>query len=498
MLFNSFEFIFLFFPFTLFGFYLIQEKKPSLLLPWLVITSLFFYAWWYPPFLILLLISIVVNYLFGLILGHFQKKIVLVVGLMFNIGFIAYYKYFDFLINNINFIFNQHFQNLNLFLPLAISFFTFQQISYLVDTYKQTNYKYTFLEYCFFVSFFPQLIAGPIVQHKDIIPQIKGLRFNQKNLHIGLCYFVLGLAKKVLIADQCATYANPIFQATESGMILSISEAWMGTLAYSFQLYFDFSGYSDMAIGLARVFNVKLPINFNSPYKSKNIIEFWRRWHITLSTFLRDYLYIPLGGNKKGKTQQYSNLMLTMIIGGFWHGANWTFVLWGSLHGLYLCVNHSIKSILPNFQINKFFSIILTFVFISFAWVYFRANTISQANSIIKSMLGINGLSFAKRLSEFLRNDELISFCNITFNGFFPNELFDHRLGSIIILFSILATCMPNTHQILRFNNNFRVLSNMNYLILSRSVLSAIGIGLIGAIAILFVPKANEFLYFQF
>ena len=347
MLFNSYIFISLFLPITLTGFYLIGgQGHHRAATGWLVCASLFFYGWWNPAYLGLILGSVLFNYAVGVLLGNRDTKnlrVILALGIGGNLGLIGCFKYANFFVDNINLSFGSDFHLETIILPLAISFFTFQQIAYLVDAYRGETKEYNFLHYCLFVTFFPQLIAGPIVHHKEMLPQFAKdviYRLKHENIAIGIAIFVLGLFEKVVLADQVAVYATPVFNAAEQGLDLTFFEAWSGALAYTLQLYFDFSGYSDMAIGLARMFGILLPLNFHSPYKALNITEFWRHWHMTLSRFLRDYLYIPLGGSRRGQTQRYINLMITMILGGLWHGAGWTFVAWGTLHGFYLIVHH--------------------------------------------------------------------------------------------------------------------------------------------------------------
>lgn len=374
MLFNSYEFIFAFLPITFFIYFFLNKKRlGELSKGFLVASSLFFYAWWNIAYLPIILCSMIFNYCFGMELNKsdvkISKKAILIVAIAANLALLGYFKYSDFLIDNLNFAFNLHIHSLNLLLPLAISFFTFQQIAYLVDSYSGGSTKeYNFLNYCLFVTFFPQLIAGPIVHHKEVMPQFGNLKSkvpNYKNIALGIFVFSLGLFKKVLIADTFAVWASNGFDKAE---ILSLIEAWVTSLSYTFQLYFDFSGYCDMAIGAALLFNIKLPINFNSPYKASDIQDFWRRWHITLSRFLRDYVYIPLGGNRKGRARTYLNLMLTFIIGGIWHGAGWTFIFWGFLHGLALMIHRFWHNL--GFRMNKVLAWFITFNFVNIAWVF--------------------------------------------------------------------------------------------------------------------------------
>ena len=304
MLFNSYEFIFLFLPITFFVyFYLNKKRLTEVSKGFLVLSSLFFYSWWNIVYLPIILCSMLFNYLAGKFLtrsNFSNKKIALTVGIVINLLLLGYFKYADFFIENLNIILGQKIDLFHLALPLAISFFTFQQIAYLVDSYKQETKEYDFLNYALFVTFFPQLIAGPIVHHKEMMPQFKKLKnkvINYKNISLGIFIFSIGLFKKVVIADTLSNLVNLGYSQVET---LTLVEAWATSLSYTFQLYFDFSGYVDMAIGIALLFNIKLPINFNSPYKALNIQDFWRRWHITLTRFLRDYIYIPLGGNRLG------------------------------------------------------------------------------------------------------------------------------------------------------------------------------------------------------
>lgn len=406
MLFNSYFFIFVFLPVSLLGFYWMGSRNHHrIAISWLVGVSLFFYAWWNPAYLGLILGSMLFNYALGVVLGRGQgvkNKRVLFFGVAVNLALIGYFKYANFFIDSFNSALGLGYSVEEIILPLAISFFTFQQIAYLVDAHKGEAREYNFLNYCLFVTFFPQLIAGPIVHHRDVLPQFAKntlYKLNYSHLAIGVSIFAIGLFKKVVLADSLAPIATPIFTSVEQGVELSFVESWVGALAYTFQIYFDFSGYSDMAIGLARMFGVVLPQNFNSPYKSESIIEFWRRWHITLSTFLRDYLYIPLGGNKKGKSRRHFNLLVTMLLGGLWHGAGWTFIVWGGLHGLYLILNHSWLSICRAMEwdvgkksfLGRIFARVITFVAIVVAWVFFRADSLAGANSMLLAMAGANG-----------------------------------------------------------------------------------------------------------
>ncbi|MFT5192613.1 MAG: alginate O-acetyltransferase complex protein AlgI, partial [Verrucomicrobiales bacterium] len=348
MLFNSLEFIIFFAPAVILIYALLKRwQRADLAELWLILSSFFFYAWWQPRYLPLLLGSIGVNYLIGRAFrrtdGSGARKSLLVLGVTANLGLLGYFKYAGFLTTSMRGVGMGWVPSVDVILPLAISFFTFQQIAYVVDCYRGKVNELSLRSYSLFVSFFPQLIAGPIVHHSEISPQFernrtRGLRM--EDVGIGLIIFCMGLGKKVLIADQLALAATPVFAAADAGGTVTFVEGWCAALSYSLQLYFDFSGYCDMATGVARCVGIVLPMNFNSPYKARNVIEFWRRWHITLSRFLRDYLYIPLGGNRKGSLRRHANLMITMLLGGLWHGAGWNFMVWGGLHGLALTVNH--------------------------------------------------------------------------------------------------------------------------------------------------------------
>jgi len=356
----------------------------------LVFSSLFFYSWWNIDYLPIILVSMLFNYVVGNALNEklhkikIDKKMLLFFGVLANLLLLGYFKYMDFLIENINFFIDKDITLPHLVLPLAISFFTFQQIAYLVDSYRGETREYDFLNYALFVTFFPQLIAGPIVHHAEMMPQFSSrwnMVKNYKNIAIGLFIFSIGLFKKVVIADTFAVWATAGF---DTATTLNLVEAWITSLSYTFQIYFDFSGYTDMAIGIALLFNIKLPINFNSPYKSLTIQDFWRRWHITLSRFLKEYIYIPLGGNRKGSFKIYVNLMITFLIGGIWHGAGWTFVFWGFLHGFALVVHRIWKHV--GFSLHDMLAWFITFNFINIAWVFFRAKKWEDAMKVLHGM----------------------------------------------------------------------------------------------------------------
>ena len=402
MLFNSQEFMFMFLPIVFFVyFFLLQKRLITAAKSFLVFSSLFFYSWWNISYLPLILMSMLFNYTLGSSLNltdkktKISKKSLLIFGILTNLLLLGYFKYADFFIANINTVFSTDFNLLHLLLPLAISFFTFQQIAYLIDSYRKETAEYDFLNYALFVTFFPQLIAGPIVHHKEMMPQFANkwnLVKNYKNIALGIFIFSMGLFKKVIIADKFAIWATKGFDHLET---LTLVEGWVTSLSYTFQLYFDFSGYTDMAIGAALLFNIKLPINFDSPYKSLSIQDFWRRWHITLSRFLKDYIYIPLGGSRVSSLKIYRNLITTFLLGGLWHGAGWTFIFWGLLHGVALSIHRVWNNL--GFKMNSILAWFITFNFINISWVFFRAKEWSDAIKVLKAMFGMSGIEVSTK-----------------------------------------------------------------------------------------------------
>jgi D-alanyl-lipoteichoic acid acyltransferase DltB (MBOAT superfamily) len=422
MLFNSYTFLLLFLPVALVGFYGLGRLSWKAGIYWLIGTSLAFYAWWNPdpaggwtPFyLLLILASCAANFWCGktiALTGSPGWKLNLLrIGVVGNLGLLLYYKYLGLFASFAQSVSGWPTEVPRLVLPLAVSFFTFLQIAFLVDAYRGKNKEYEFADYLLFVVFFPHLIAGPIVHHEELMPQFKPgrARFGWRCLAVGLTVLAIGLFKKVVIADAAADTATPLFELAASGSrVLTMGEAWAAALAYTVQIYFDFSGYSDMAIGIAYLFGIRLPLNFNSPYKATSIIDFWRRWHMTLSRFLRDYLYIPLGGNRLGPVRRYGNLLVTMLLGGMWHGAGWAFLIWGGLHGLFLCINHLWVNLRERHAwrpLPKLVAIMLTFLVVMMAWVPFRSGSfelkaggtgaaLKATGGIYSSLLGLHGWS---------------------------------------------------------------------------------------------------------
>ncbi len=401
MLFNSYIFLFAFLPVVLAIYHVLRVRdRQRLAKLFLVGASLFFYGWWNYRYVALVTVSIAVNYGLSLLIERYKTraKSFLVLALIFNLGLLGYYKYANFFMQVVGGLTGLDLQMRKVVLPLAISFFTFQQIAYIVEVYKDRKAADSLTDYCLFVLFFPHLIAGPITHHKEMLPQFKQAGHGPLPsvfITVGVTVFILGIAKKVLFADVLASIANPVFDAAHRGEALTFATAWLGALAYTFQLYFDFSGYSDMAIGLALLFGIRMPVNFASPYKSTSIIEFWRRWHISLSRFLRNYLYIPMGGSRKGPIRRHLNLLLTMALGGLWHGAGWTFLAWGVLHGSFLVLNHLWRQVAGKGggPLRASLGWALTFFGVVAGWVLFRAESFPAALSMLRTMGSTPGLA---------------------------------------------------------------------------------------------------------
>ncbi|MCZ2257587.1 MBOAT family O-acyltransferase [Sporosarcina sp. G11-34] len=466
MIFNSFEFIFLFLPIVWVFYYILGKINIPIAKGWLVLASLFFYGYWNPAYLPLILISLVVNYTIGAFLGKNKggqlRKVVVTLGILFNVLLLGYFKYFDFFIENVNFFFDSNLPLKNILLPLAISFYTFQQIAYVVDSYRLETKQYSFLNYSIFVTIFPQLIAGPIVYHGQMMPQFmdkKTYSIQFENIAKGLTIFAIGLFKKVAIADIFAKYANSGYSSVES---LTFIDSWITSLSYTLQLYFDFSGYSDMAIGLALLFNIKMPINFNSPYKALDIQDFWRRWHITLSKFLTTYLYIPLGGNRKGTYRTYTNIFIIFFVSGIWHGAGWTFIVWGTMHGVASIICRWWK--LAGFKMNKVLAWMTTFLFVHLAWVFFRAVTFTDAVTVLKAMFGLNGIQLTGLYTVF--NEKL------------------WIIGLYLVFGLLISWFAKNSIEIMKEEK--------------RSVLRAICIAVLLFYSAMQLQQVSEFLYFNF
>lgn len=420
MLFNSVPFLAYFLPVVVVVALLLgRAGQKEACKVWLLLASAFFYGYWAWPYLFLLFGTIIVNFFAGKLLSRPEgeqgrRRAIMIASVAFNLGLLFVFKYFNFFIENIDFLFGFDIQVFKVILPLGISFFTFQQIAFLVDAYqRKLDGEYSFVDYALFISFFPQLIAGPIVHHKDLVPQFQSERFARPTSEMfasGVAIIIIGLFKKAVLADSISPAVNILFGDAAAGAHLTLMEAWLATLGFAGQIYFDFSGYSDIAIGLAFLFGLRMPENFKAPYRASSIVDFWRRWHITLSDFLRDYLYIPLGGNRRGRVRRYINLMITMLLGGLWHGAAWTFVIWGGLHGAYLTVNHMFNSLVKGSAFEaglsglpaRLFGWALTFFAVCVAWIYFRAENLEAANNVVLGFLGFNGVNIPPGINVFL------------------------------------------------------------------------------------------------
>jgi len=520
MLFNSYVFIFLYLPLVVLGFFQLARISHAVAGAWLALASLFFYGYWNPAYVGLLLASVIGNYAFGRWIARISlrdeaqlahRKLLLAGAIGANLLLLGYYKYANFFIDSINGVAGTDWSLGNIILPLGISFFTFTQIAFLVDTYQGKVKEYNFIHYLLFVTYFPHLIAGPVLHHKEMMPQFahaSTYRFNYENIAVGLTIFFIGLFKKVVIADGIAYYVPTVFDAPAAGIQLTFVEAWGGALCFALQLYFDFSGYSDMAIGLSRLFGVNLPLNFHSPYKAVNIIEFWRRWHMTLSRFLRDYLYIPLGGNRRGKVRRYLNLMATMLLGGLWHGAGWTFVIWGGLHGIYLVINHAWHALrrlfgqdpaAPLTRPIHALSVLLTFLAVTVAWVFFRASDLSTALHMVQVMFGANGITLP---DNWFSRFPAFHYWLDSYGLFGPsNGLAGSGMMNWIWILLLIAWLAPNTQTIMQ---SFRPALDApqpparTRLAWQPTLKAAALIWGLAFVALINLSQQSTFLYFQF
>ncbi len=537
MLFNSLEFIFIFLPLVLAVFYFIGASGYAYSAQiFLTVASFGFYSYWNPAFLPFLVVSIIFNFVLSRTIlqtgsrSDSQIKWLMGFRIALNLLFLGFFKYTNFFVNNLNSIFEMHIPHQEIKLPLAISFYTFTEIAYLVDVYKRRTEPANFKNYCFFVVFFPHLIAGPIVHYRDLMPRfLKNFKpeistkktyfsFDQEDFLKGLYLFIFGLFKKVVIADFVAKYSSPVFHLADSGLSPIGVAAWGGAFAYTFQIYFDFSGYSDMAIGLARMFRIRFPLNFNSPYQAESIIDFWRRWHITLSTFLRDYLYIPLGGNRKGPTRRYVNLSITMLLGGLWHGAGWNFIIWGLLHAIYLVVNHSWHNLRTSSQNGESFlkSVVsrgISFLAVLIAWVFFRAETFSGALRMLKSMFGVGGFSLPLQYETKLGPvSKILKSAGARFTPIAEGQFEGGKEIAVLVLLFLITQFLPNSQEIVGIVDphvahqptlamtRFKGMNRLFQLTFSPGVASGFLTGLILMLAIMSIllNRASEFLYFNF
>ncbi len=508
VLFNSYEFLLLFLPLCLGGYYgLSRGINQRAAIAWLALCSMFFYGWWNPVYVGLMTASILMNYGLGLLLaGKQRSKPLLIASIALNLLLLGHYKYTDFFINSFNTFAGTDWPLQHVMLPLGISFFTFTQIAYLVDVYRGEVREYRIADYFLFVTYFPHLIAGPIIHHKEMMPQFARPATEQitaRSITAGLMMFTLGLAKKILIADSAVQYVTPVFKAAAQGGSLTFLEAWGGALAYVVQLYFDFSGYADMAVGLSLLFGIRLPLNFNSPHKATNIIDFWRRWHMTLSRFLRDYLYIALGGSRKGTARRYINLWLTMLLGGLWHGAGWTFVIWGAMHGFYLWINHGWRALcgdrpplLPEPARNLVYGTI-TFIAVVVSWVVFRADSMTAALRVLEGMAGLNGLSFPlKYAAKWGTAGEWL----VQHGARFDDTLFKgwKQVGQTLWPLLIIWL-MPNSQTLLRhYDITVTRFSETSRLAFRPGMVSLIFFSIVLIYSFTQLTQLSEFLYFRF
>jgi len=487
MLFNSLEFIFAFLPVTLGLYFLLLRRRLVVAAKaWLLCASLFFYSWWNPRYLPLILVSILFNYTVGSTLADPQgaarvpRRGLFLCAVAANVLLLCYFKYLDFFIGNANALLGSRLPLLHVVLPLGISFFTITQIAFLVDAYEGLVEERNLLNYALFVTFFPHLLAGPILHHKEMMPQFDRLRnktVNWKNLYLGLALFALGLCKKVVIADRFAVWANAGFGADHP---LNLIEAWLATLSYTFQLYFDFSGYSDMAVGVGWLFNVQLPVNFNSPYKAKNVIDFWKRWHISLTEFITTYLYAPLlrSFGRITFAASLGAVFLSMLISGFWHGAGWTFIIWGGVHGGALAVNHLWRR--KKLRMPGWLGWLLTFQFVNLSFVFFRAGSLGRALDMFASLCGLHGVMLHRSLEKFA----WLKGSGVHFGPWLAGINGSDSTYILVLLALMLVVSAENSLQLVdRFRPNWRWSAGLVCLLLW---------------SLLDMGKVSEFLYFQF
>lgn len=489
MLFNSYEFIFVFLPLTLCGYFLLSRQRlTTAARSFLLLASLLFYGWWNVRYLPLILASIVFNYFVGKLLaendggrrGTGAQQAIFLAGVTANVLLLCWFKYLDFFIDTANFMTGANLPLLKIVLPLGISFFTITQIAFLVDAYEGLVEERNFLNYTLFVTFFPHLLAGPILHHKEMMPQFDRLRnkvVNWRNISLGLALFSIGLFKKVVLADAFAVWAKAGFDSTEP---LTLFPAWFASLSYTFQLYFDFSGYSDMAVGIGWLFNIALPVNFNSPYKATGLIDFWKRWHITLTDFVTTYVYTPLLRSFSKITFATSLLaiFISMLISGFWHGAGWTFIVWGGLHGLALVINHLWKK--RKLAMPRLLAWLITFNFVNLSFVFFRSRSLESAWQMLAGMCGLNGVM----LNNSLRKFDLVRDSGVTFGRWLDPIKGGDTTWGMLLLALVIVTASKNSLELVR---QFR--PTWGWLVF---VLVAAGWALVE------MAKVSEFLYFQF
>jgi D-alanyl-lipoteichoic acid acyltransferase DltB (MBOAT superfamily) len=484
LLFNSYEFLFAFLPATCLVYFALNRWVPGRAgLMWLFAASCFFYGWWDWRYLPLLAGSIVVNYAIGRVL---QRKAgnqdrsgpILRVGVIANLALLGYFKYADFFVTNLDALTGANWLLPHVILPLGISFFTFTQIAFLVDAARGEAREVSFVNYGLFVSFFPHLLAGPILHHGEMMPQFaqaSNKRFSAANFWVGLTLLILGLAKKLLIADEMGAWAGAGFSHPAQ---LQFIDAWMAALAYTLQIYFDFSGYTDMALGMAWMLNIRLPLNFASPYQSRNLQEFWRRWHMTLSRFLRDYLYIPLGGNRKGPAPALLFVLITFALGGLWHGANWTFVAWGVLNGLGVMAVQVMDK--AGWSLPRPLAWAATMLFTIVAWVFFRASSLGDATQIVAVMMGARGFGLQSAIPEW---SPLFAGATWRLPALLPHAAALYT-GAVMLAATAIAWWAPNSQTLV---GRWRWSASL-----------AVGVALLAVFSLLNLDRVTEFLYFNF
>lgn len=488
MLFNSFEFILLFLPLTLLVYFVLLRQRLTIAAKsWLLFASLFFYSWWNVKYLPLILGSILFNYTIGGHLAEYDespkritKKAVFATGIVANIALLCWFKYMDFFIGTSNDLLGTQIALLKIVLPLGISFFTITQIAFLVDAYEGLVEERNLLNYALFVTFFPHLLAGPILHHSDMMPQFDRMRnkvVNWKNIYLGLMLFFLGLFKKVVIADTFSTWASAGFDSSQP---LTLVPAWLASLSYTIQLYFDFSGYSDMAVGVGWMFNISLPVNFNSPYKATGMIDFWKRWHITLTNFITTYLYTPIlrAFGQVTFSRSLVAIFLAMLISGFWHGAGWTFIIWGAMHGIGLVINHAWKK--RKLKMPAWLGWLITFNFVNVSFVFFRSKTLAGAMAMLKGMAGLNGVMLHKSLAKF----KILGNMGITFGGWLDAIKGNDQTWIMTLCVLLIAVLWKNSMEIV---SRVRPAWGWFALLLIVAFWSLLDMG-----------KVSEFLYFQF
>lgn len=513
MLFNSNAFIFGFLPIVLILFHICGQISSRCAIALLALASLVFYAWDSISMLPILILSIALNYICGQCIcsstrhpGRVTPRVLLTFGITANVAVLSLYKYTNLLIDVVNKLFIlwdlQAIPYVEIYLPTGISFFTFTQIAYLIDCYRHRVSDRNPVDYTLFVSFFPHLIAGPLLHHRNIISQLPNIVEGSRNIKIvciGIAIFSIGLAKKILIADNLAHFVDAVYSAVEAGADPMLFISWIAMLGYTFQIYFDFSGYSDMAIGLALLFGIVIPINFNSPYQATGFIDFWHRWHISLSNFLRDYLYIPLGGNRSGERRKYVNIFVTMLIGGLWHGASWTFALWGAVHGVLLILNHLWRRLFFALAAPKIIALIFTFAVVNLTWILFRSQSWEVMEKMLRGVFGLNGISVPESVGNYAHFLQL-TFSNVNYFGIWqginggmgPTGTLE--IGLLILASSVITLIMPNTSSLLLPNG--QVNSAIRAVVQSRA--AGIIIAILFWLSVMNFSKPSPFLYFRF